>query len=102
MTTIKHVLLSLSLSLSLALALAACSAEPIDLGAQESAVTCTPGTEMCDYACYFVGGPTTNDCVVRCNASGTGWIKIQDCGWAQNLPYSSSCLESEPPRCEWN
>jgi hypothetical protein len=64
---------------------------------------CTPGSQMCDYACYYVGGPSTNDCIVQCNATGTGWIKIQDCGWAQNLPYSSSCYETQPyPVCEWN
>jgi hypothetical protein len=100
MITTRHILLILTISL----AFAACSAEPtIATGTHESALVCTPGELMCDYACYFVGGPSTNDCIDQCNASGTGWIKVQDCGWAQNLPYSSSCYEIEPdPICQWN
>lgn len=99
MTTPKQLLLTLAL----ALALAACTAESaVETSVDESALTCTPGTQMCDYGCNYVGLPTTNDCIVQCNSTGTGWFLVQDCGWAQNLPYSSSCLESQPPRCEWN
>jgi hypothetical protein len=106
MKTITHLLMVLTVSL----ALTACSAEdPVGTGgdpatsAQESALLCTPGSQMCDYACYYVGGPSTNDCIVQCNTTGTAWVKIQDCGWAQNLPYSSSCYETQPyPVCEWN
>jgi len=101
--------LLLSMILTTALALAACATEDASGGAgpatseQESALTCTPGAEMCDYGCNYVGGPTTNDCIVRCNSTGTAWVKIQDCGWAQNWPYSSSCLDATPhPVCQWN
>jgi hypothetical protein len=65
--------------------------------------SCTPGQKTCDYGCYAQGGPTTNDCIVQCNAAGDGWITLQDCGWAQNLPFSSSCLDSQPnPICQNN
>lgn len=68
-----------------------------------SAESCTPGQETCDYGCYEQQGPSTNDCIVRCNAAGNDWITIQDCGWAQNFPYSSSCLDSQPhPVCQFN
>lgn len=97
---IKHLLLALTFSCSLA----ACSvdAPPVETSTSESALVCTPGAQMCDYGCNYVGLPTTNDCIVQCKANGSGWFLVKDCGWAQNLPYSSSCLESSPPRCEWN
>jgi len=99
MTTPKHLLISLTMTL----ALAACGVDStIDTSTDRSALTCTPGSQTCDYGCNWVGLPTTNDCIVQCNSSGTGYFLVQDCGWAQNLPYSSSCLESQPPRCEWN
>jgi hypothetical protein len=69
----------------------------------ESALTCTPGAEMCDFCCELSGGPSSNDCIVRCNSTGTGWVPAQDCGWAQNATYSSSCLDATPhPICKWN
>ena len=96
---IKSILLALALSLSLA----ACAADDtVDTSSTESTLLCTPGAQMCDYGCNYVNLPTTNDCIVKCNSTGTKWLLVQDCGWAQNLPYSSSCLESSPPRCEWN
>ena len=65
--------------------------------------TCTPGYETCDYGCYEQHGPSTNDCIIQCNAAGNDFITIWDCGWAQNFPYSSSCLDSQPhPICQNN
>jgi hypothetical protein len=82
---------------------AACATEPVETTSVEEGLTCTPGEQTCDYGCAFQGGPSTNDCIIRCNATGTGWITIADCGWAQNFPYSSSCFPSQPrPRCEFN
>jgi hypothetical protein len=79
---------------------------PMDIGTSEAELghrICTPGTESCDWGCYYVGGPSTDDCIVRCNASGTGYVVVENCGYAQNFPYSSSCLEIQPhPVCEWN
>jgi hypothetical protein len=69
----------------------------------QSAETCTPGYETCDYGCYEQHGPSTNDCIIKCNAAGNDFITIGDCGWAQNFPYSSSCLDSQPhPICQNN
>ena len=95
------------------LALASCmtseepaAAEEPAMSIVESAATrriCTPGAEMCDWGCFYVGGPSTDDCIVKCNATGTAWTLVENCGWAQNFPYSSSCLETQPhPVCQWN
>jgi hypothetical protein len=103
MTNMTH---AIALSIVAAMAVMGCAASdppPRDVAATEQAVTCTPGYETCDYACYYNGGPTTDDCIIQCNATGTGWITIQSCGYAQNLPYSSSCLDSQPhPICQNN
>ncbi len=73
------------------------------LAEQSQLLTCTPGYKMCDFSCYYVGGPSSNDCIVRCNTAGTGWVRAQDCGWAQNFPYSSSCLDRpQGPICQNN
>jgi hypothetical protein len=77
-------------------ALVACATQDVETSTVEDALTCTPGQQTCDYGCFFQGGPSTNDCIIRCNATGTGWITIQDCGWAQNFPFSSSCFPSQP------
>jgi hypothetical protein len=83
-----------------------CAAEPAparDLATTEQAVTCTPGYETCDVGCYYDGGPSTDDCIIQCNATGTGWITLENCGYAQNFPYSASCLNSQPhPICQNN
>lgn len=70
---------------------------------------CTPGAETCDYGCGFDGGqwdgptPSTDDCIIRCNATGTGWQLVVNCGYAQNWPFSASCLNSQPhPVCQNN
>lgn len=63
---------------------------------------CTAGYKTCS-SCWTVGGNSAEDCIVQCNILGTGWVEVENCGWAQNFPYSSSCLDSQPePRCEWN
>ena len=101
---------------ALALAFAGCvtsDAPAPDTKAQtstaESALSCTPGAETCDYGCGFDGStwngptPSSDDCIIRCNAAGTGWDLVVDCGWAQNFPYSASCLNSQPhPVCQDN
>ena len=76
---------------------------------QQSVVSCTPGAETCDYGCNFDGAqwdgptPTTDDCIIRCNAAGTGWQLVASCGWAQNFPFSASCLNTQPhPVCQNN
>ena len=76
---------------------------------KQAAVSCTPGAEICDWGCGFDGSPwndptpSTDDCIIRCNAAGTGWDLVVDCGWAQNFPYSSSCFNSQPhPICQNN
>jgi len=83
-----------------------CAAEPgpaRDLGTTEQAVTCTPGQETCDVGCYYDGGPSTDDCIIKCNATGTGWITLENCGYAQNFPFSASCLNTQPhPVCQNN
>ena len=75
----------------------------------ESALTCTPGAETCDYGCGFDGSqwgdpnPSSDDCIIRCNAAGNAWELVANCGWAQNWPYSASCLNSQPhPVCQNN
>lgn len=113
----KHsTITKLFLSFTLALGLAACLNEEVPApelefltSTEQSAVTCTPGAQTCDYGCNFDGAqwngptPTTDDCIIRCNAAGTGWELVTNCGWAQNFPYSSSCLNSQPqPVCENN
>jgi hypothetical protein len=74
----------------------------------ERALSCTPGAEMCDFGCGFDGSqwdgptPSSDDCIIRCTTSGT-WELVANCGWAQNFPYSSSCLDTRPhPVCENN
>lgn len=106
----------LFMACTLSLAFAGCVAdevaapEPEELtSTAESELTCTPGQEICDYGCNFDGSqwngptPTTDDCIIRCNSTGTAWVLVVDCGWAQNFPYSSSCLETQPhPICQNN
>lgn len=102
----KIMIKTLFLTCAAGLALAGCvNEDAIKTSPQEAAVTviCTPFSETCDYGCYAQGGPSTNDCIVQCNAEGTAWNTIVDCGWAQNFPFSSSCLDSQPhPVCENN
>ncbi|HZJ62455.1 MAG TPA: hypothetical protein VFD36_02965 [Kofleriaceae bacterium] len=76
---------------------------------EQQVESCTPGAETCDYGCNFDGAqwngptPTTDDCIIRCNAAGNGWDLVVNCGYAQNFPYSSSCLDSQPhPICQNN
>ncbi|PTL76513.1 hypothetical protein DAT35_48725 [Vitiosangium sp. GDMCC 1.1324] len=79
------------------------SPEAVETMSHELTVTCTPGEEKCDIGCYYDGGPSTDDCIIKCNAAGNGWITLENCGWAQNFPYSASCLNSQPhPVCQWN
>jgi hypothetical protein len=93
------------------LAVAGCATEPsaptdeAQTSEQEAAVTqiCTPGQETCDIGCFYDGGPSTDDCIIKCNATGTAWLTIASCGWAQNFPFSASCLNSQPhPVCKNN
>jgi hypothetical protein len=97
----------------LAVAFAGCATDDVAVPETEaqtsSAVSCTPGAETCDYGCNFDGAqwngptPTTDDCIIRCNAAGNAWTLVTNCGWAQNFPYSSSCLNSQPhPICQNN
>ena len=102
---IKNLTNKFLLGMAVSLALAACATDDVvKTGSSTSAIeTCTPGEEACDYGCYEQHGPSTNDCIVQCNAAGTDFVTIQDCGWAQNWPYSSSCLDSRPhPICQFN
>lgn len=93
-----------------ALTVASCAAEApqsssddVATSQTDQAVTCTPGAQMCDYGCFYQGGPSSSDCIVQCSADGKRWSTITDCGWAENWPYSASCLNSQPtPRCENN
>lgn len=101
---------------TLGLVLAGCAADPADApdtepqtSTEQSLVSCTPGAETCDYGCGFDGSewnnptPTSDDCIIRCNAAGNAWVLVSECGWAQNFPYSSSCLNSQPhPVCQNN
>ena len=109
MSNLTKSALSLAVALSAAIAFTGCTdqapaSEPSEAtGVSEQAVTCTPGYETCDIGCYYDGGPSTDDCIIRCNAAGNGWITIESCGWAQNFPYSASCLNSQPhPVCQNN
>lgn len=87
-----------------------CTAQPADLdevntSTAEAATTvhCTPGQETCDIGCFYDGGPSSDDCIIKCNVAGTAWVTITSCGWAQNFPYSASCLNSQPhPVCQNN
>jgi hypothetical protein len=102
MKTLTHLL---SLTFAASLAVAGCSSEPIQTSSEEEAVTqiCTPGEETCDFGCFFQHGPSTDDCMIKCNATGTAWKTLIDCGFAQNFPFSSSCLDTEPhPLCQNN
>jgi hypothetical protein len=95
-----------SLFVTAVLALSACSAsEPRTTEAAPEAVTqiCTPFEETCDFGCFFKGGPSSNDCVIKCDFAGTSWKTVLDCGWAQNGLTSSSCLITQPhPICKNN
>lgn len=113
---IKSTLTPLALTAALAAGLAACITEEVPappqptaeqpaLTTQSQQVTCTPGVRFCDYSCYLTGGWSADDCITQCNSTGTAWLLVQNCGWAQNWPYSSSCLDRpEPagPICQWN
>ncbi|MEO7730431.1 MAG: hypothetical protein ABIY55_05625 [Kofleriaceae bacterium] len=111
-TIIRTVLVACTLGL----AFAGCATNEVDdpdtesqSSTEQDLVSCTPGEETCDYGCNFDGSqwngptPTTDDCIFRCNAAGNGWGLVVDCGWAQNFPYSSSCLNTQPhPVCQNN
>jgi hypothetical protein len=100
---IKHSIRHIPCIILACVALAGCATDEVDVTSVESGLLCTPGAQTCDYGCAAQGGPSTNDCIVKCNLSGTAWVTITDCGWAQNFPYSSSCFPSQPrPRCENN
>jgi hypothetical protein len=101
----------------LALAFAACTStsempapeQEFVTSMEQSTVSCTPGAQTCDYGCAFDGSdwngptPSSDDCIIRCNAAGNAWQLVENCGWAQNFPYSSSCLNSQPqPICQNN
>jgi hypothetical protein len=106
----------LFMACTLGLAFVGCMSDDVaapDMEAQttttQSVVSCTPGAETCDYGCNFDGSqwngptPTTDDCIIRCNAAGTGWGLVEECGWAQNFPFSASCLNTQPhPVCQNN
>ena len=101
---------------TLGLAFAGCATDDVaapeteaQTSTEQHAVSCTPGAETCDYGCNFDGAqwdgptPTTDDCIIRCNAAGNAWQLVVNCGYAQNFPYSSSCLNSQPhPVCQNN
>ena len=89
------------------LAFAACATgEPAATASEaEDALTqiCTPLEETCDFGCFFNGGPSTDDCIIICNARGTAWKTVAECGYAQNGLTSASCLITQPhPICENN
>lgn len=93
------------LALAVTCFVAACAEQAPSTDEATSSLTkiCTPGYETCDYGCAYNHGPSTDDCIIKCNATGTGWITLVDCGWAQNWPYSSSCFPSQPhPVCQNN
>lgn len=93
-------------TIALALFATACTTAPVELSdktANPFQQICTPGDETCDFSCVAQGGPSSSDCIVKCNATGTAWVTIADCGWAQNGHTSSSCLDKDPhPVCENN
>lgn len=111
-----NIISKLFIASTLALAFAACVSDEaktpedeLQTSVEESEVSCTPGAEVCDYGCNFDGSdwngptPTTDDCIIRCNAAGNAWQLVVNCGWAQNFPYSSSCLNTQPhPICQNN
>jgi len=110
-TTIR----TLFITCTLGLAFAGCVDEvappetEAETSTEQALVSCTPGAETCDYGCNFDGAqwdgptPTTDDCIIRCNAAGNAWELVAECGWAQNFPYSASCLNTQPnPVCENN
>ena len=101
----------LFIACTLAVAFAGCLNEEVSkpqeeflTSTEEQAVSCTPGAKTCDFGCNFDGAqwngptPTSDDCIIRCNSAGNGWELVVNCGWAQNFPYSSSCLDSQPTR----
>src|SRR5688500_6929184 len=103
----KSITQRLLLTVAAALAITACSAEAPtpETSSEESAVTqiCTPGEETCDVGCFFDGVPSTDDCIIKCNSTGIAWLTLENCGWAQNFPFSASCLDKEPhPVCQNN
>lgn len=111
----KTIITKLFITCALAFSLTACFNEELSkpqqefLASTESEISCTPGAQTCDYGCNFDGAqwngptPTTDDCIIRCNTAGNGWELVRNCGWAQNFPYSSSCLDSQPqPICQNN
>ena len=101
----KNLTQTLLFSAVAAVAVVACSTEaPVQSSTEEAiTVVCTPGDETCDFGCFYDGGPSSDDCIIRCNASGTGWDTLFNCGWAQNGRTSASCLDKEPhPVCENN
>ena len=95
-----------NLLLILTAALAACSADAPQTSSSEAAaftLICTPNDETCDFGCFFQGGPSSSDCIIQCNSTGTAWVTIADCFWAQNGQTSASCLDKDPhPVCENN
>jgi hypothetical protein len=111
-TTIRK----LFMACTLGLAFAGCVTDEVaapeteaQTSTEQYVVSCTPGAETCDYGCNFDGSqwngptPTTDDCIIRCNAAGNGWALVVDCGWAQNFPFSASCLDTQPhPVCQNN
>jgi len=106
--TIRKLLVTCTLALGFAGCLADDAAAP-QTSTLQSTISCTPGAETCDYGCNFDGAqwngptPTTDDCIIRCNAAGNAWLLVVNCGYAQNFPYSSSCLDSQPhPICQNN
>lgn len=111
-TTIQHLFTACTLTLAFAGCIADDAEAPDDEAQTSTAdyeLSCTPGYETCDYGCNFDGAqwngptPTTDDCIIRCNAAGNAWELVANCGWAQNFPYSSSCLDSQPhPVCQNN
>lgn len=101
----KHITIQLFLIAAASLAVEACASEPVATSEAEQGLRriCTPGQETCDYGCFYQGGPSTDDCIIQCNAYGTAWVTQVDCGYAQNGLTSASCLDSQPhPVCENN
>jgi hypothetical protein len=111
-TTITKLLTTFTLALAFAGCMTSDVAAPdpeLLTSTADSAVSCTPGAEICDYGCGFDGSdwngptPSSDDCIIRCNAAGNAWQLVEECGWAQNFPFSASCLNSQPhPVCQNN
>jgi hypothetical protein len=100
MKSINHLFLLAVASLAVA-----CAEPALDTSEVEASLTqiCTPLTTTCDFGCFFNGGPSTDDCIIICNASGTAWKTVANCGFAQNGQTSSSCRNAQPfPVCENN